>query len=134
MKVSLWQDMLHKELEIINEHIDGFSKELLQSNKRPEPVADPGRLKKVSRPQLQSSAPEKLENDILQVDKSDNSMSYLERYFAQAKNDKAVQWMKERYDKVKKYYNPFENAQSVNVAVFMGLILPEAETGFREGL
>ena len=61
-------------------------------------------------------------------------MSYLERYFAQAKNDKAVQWMKERYDKVKKYYNPFENAQSVNVAVFMGLILPEAETGFREGL
>ena len=75
-----------------------------------------------------------LENDIFQVDKSDNSMSYLERYFAQAKNDKAVQWMKERYDKVKKYYNPFENAQSVNVAVFMGLILPEAETGFREGL
>ena len=42
--------------------------------------------------------------------------------------------MNERYDKVKKYYNPFENAQSVNVAVFMGLILPEAETGFREGL
>ena len=63
-------------------------------------------------------------------------MSYLEKYFAQGfgKTDEAVQWMNERYNKVKEYYKQFGNFQSVKVAVFMGLILPEAKTGFREGL
>ena len=49
------------------------------------------------------------------------------------RTDKAVKWMNERYDKVKEYYKPFENEQSVHVGVFMGLILPEAKMGFREG-
>jgi len=115
--------LLHKELETLNERIDDFSKMLLQSSSRPEPepVPVPDRLRIVSRPVFKSST---------------EKLTYLERYFAQqaGKNDKAIQWMNDRYDQVKKYYEPFENSESVNVAVFMGLIYPEAKTGFREGL
>ena len=133
MKVSMWQDMFNKGLETLNERIDDFSRILLQSSRTPEPVPPRDKLKIV--PLLQYSTAEKLANDISIV-KSDQSLSYLERYFAQGfgKTDEAVQWMNERYNKVKEYYKLFENNQSVNVAVFMGLILPEAKTGFREGL
>ena len=129
----MWQDMFNKGLETLNERIDGFSRILLQSSRTPEPVPPRDKLKIV--PLLQYSTAEKLANDI-SIDKSDQSLSYLERYFAQGfgKTDEAVQWMDERYNKVKEYYKPFENDQSVNVAVFMGLILPEAKMGFREGL
>ena len=43
-----------------------------------------------------------------------------------------MKWMNERYDKVKEYYKPFDNENSVHVGVFMGLIYPEAKMGFRE--
>ena len=132
----MWQDMFNKGLETLNERIDGFSRILLQSSRPPEPVPPPGKLKIVPRPPLQYSTAAKLANEIVPIDKSDQSLSYLEKYFAQGfgKTDEAVQWMNERYNKVKEYYKPFENDQSVKVAVFMGLILPEAKTGFREGL
>ena len=132
----MWQDMFNKGLETLNERIDGFSRILLQSSRPPEPVPVPDKPKIVPIPSLEHSTTENVENDIVPVETSDKSLSYLERYFAQGfgKTDEAVQWMNERYNKVKEYYKPFENNQSVNVAVFMGLILPEAKTGFREGL
>ena len=136
MRISMWQDMFNKGLETLNERIDGFSRILLQSSRPPEPVPVPDKPKIVPIPSLKHSTAENVENDIVPIETSDKSLSYLERYFEQGfgKTDEAVQWMNERYNKVKEYYKPFENNQSVNVAVFMGLILPEAKTGFREGL
>ena len=101
--------LLHKELETLNERIDDFSKMLLQSSSptEPEPVPVPDRLRIISRPSLKSSTAGMLENDIFPTGKSDRSMSDLERYFAQQleKNDKAIQWMNERCDKVKNITN-----------------------------
>ena len=49
-------------------------------------------------------------------------------------SDQANKWLKDRFNKVRDFYKPFQNDQMVNVAVVMGLIYPGSKMGIREGL
>ena len=43
-------------------------------------------------------------------------------------------WLRDRFNKVKHYYQPFKNDKMVNVGVVMGLIYPGSTMGIRENL
>ena len=73
----------------------------MQSSSRTEsePVPVPGRLRIISRPVFESLTAGQ--------GSLTPKLTYLERYFAKqpGKNDEAIQWMNERYDKVKNITN-----------------------------
>ena len=48
--------------------------------------------------------------------------------------DLAGKWLRERHERIQKFYDPFPNDKYVNVAILMGLIHPGSKMGIREGL